>query len=43
MTTATTFGRASAADVSIDLIRAWAYGERRIALCSMPGRRTSSQ
>ena len=42
MTTAATFGCASAADVSIELILAWAYGERRIAPWTMPGRRTSS-
>ena len=40
--TALTFGWASAADVSIDTIRAWAYWLRRIAPCSMPGRLTSS-
>ena len=36
--TALTFGCASAADVSIETIRAWAYGLRRTAPCSMPGR-----
>ena len=43
MMTAATFGLESAAEVSIDLIRACACGERRIALYSIPGRRTSSQ
>jgi hypothetical protein len=40
--TAFTFGWASAADVSMATMRAWAYGLRRIAPCSMPGSRTSS-
>ena len=35
--TALTFGWASAADVSIDTMRAWAYGLARTAPCSMPG------
>ena len=39
---ATTPGRASAAEVSIELIRAWATGLRRIDMCSMPGRLMSS-
>ena len=37
MITALTFGWASAADVSIETMRAWAYGLARIAPCSMPG------
>ena len=40
--TALTFGWASAADVSIETIRAWANGLRRMAPCSMPGSCTSS-
>src|SRR4051812_23302916 len=40
--TAWTFGRASAAEVSMETIRAWASGLRRIAPCSVPGRRMSS-
>ena len=35
--TALTFGWASAAEVSIDLISAWATGLRRMAPYSMPG------
>ena len=42
MTTAATFGWASAFDVSIEMMRAWAYGLRRSAPWTMPGRRTSS-
>src|SRR6478672_7482032 len=41
--TAATFGCASARDVSIDRIFACAYGLRRIAACTMPGRRMSSR
>ena len=41
--TALTFGWASAADVSIDTIRAWAYGLARMAPWSMPGSVTSSR
>ena len=41
--TAATFGCASAADVSIELIFACANGERRIAACTIPGRRMSSR
>ena len=37
--TARTFGWASAADVSIETMRAWAYGLPRIAPWSMPGHR----
>ena len=37
-----TFGCASAADVSIETMRAWASGLRRIAPCSIPGSLTSS-
>ena len=40
--TACTPGSAAAAVVSMDRIRAWAYGLRRIAECSMPGMVTSS-
>ncbi|CAB4850595.1 unannotated protein [freshwater metagenome] len=40
--TACTPGSASAAEVSIETMRAWAYGLRRMALWSMPGRLTSS-
>ena len=43
MTTAATFGCASARDVSIETMRACAYGLRRIAPCTMPGRRMSSR
>ncbi len=42
VTTATTPGSAAASDVSIETIRACATGLRRIAMCSMPGRTTSS-
>jgi hypothetical protein len=42
VTTATTPGRASAAEVSIELMRAWATGLRRIDMWSMPGRLMSS-
>jgi hypothetical protein len=41
--TACTFGSASAADASIDAIRACASGLRRMAPWSIPGRRTSSR
>jgi hypothetical protein len=41
--TAATFGCASAFEVSIDTMRACAYGLRRIAPCTMPGSRTSSR
>ncbi len=40
--TALTFGCASAADVSIETMRACAYGLRRMAPCSIPGSWTSS-
>ena len=43
MITALTFGWASAADVSIDTMRAWAYGLARIAPWSIPGIVTSSR
>ncbi len=42
VTTATTPSSASAWLVSMLVIRAWASGLRRIAMCSMPGSRTSS-
>src|SRR2546430_640239 len=42
VTTAITPGRAPAFDVSIDRIRAWANGLRRMAMCSIPGNFTSS-
>ncbi len=35
-------GIAQAFDASIDLIRAWARGLRRISMCSIPGRTMSS-
>ena len=41
--TALTFGWASAAEVSIETIRAWAYGLARTAPCSIPGIVTSSR
>ena len=41
--TALTLGWASAADVSIDTMRAWAWGLRRMAPWSMPGRAMSSR
>jgi hypothetical protein len=40
--TAFTPGSASAAEVSMDTMRACANGLRRTAPCSMPGRLTSS-
>jgi hypothetical protein len=43
VTIATTPGSAVAALESIETIRAWATGERRIAMCSMPGSTTSSR
>jgi hypothetical protein len=42
VTTATTPGSASAAEVSIELIRAWATGLRRTDMCSIPGSAMSS-
>ena len=41
--TARTFGWASAADVSIDTMRAWANGLRRIAPNNIPGSWRSSR
>jgi hypothetical protein len=41
--TALTFGCASAALVSTERIRAWAYGLRRTAPCSIPGSAMSSR
>ncbi len=43
MTTAATFGCASARDVSIERILACAYGLRRIAPCTIPGSLMSSR
>ena len=43
VTTATTPSIASAAEASIERIRAWATGERTIAMWSMPGRTMSSR
>jgi hypothetical protein len=40
--TAWTFGCCSAAEVSIETIRAWATGERSTAPCSIRGSWTSS-
>ena len=40
--TASTPGRARAASVSIERMRAWASGERTIAANSIPGRTMSS-
>ncbi len=42
VTTATTPGAAAARVVSTELIFAWAYGLRRIAMCSIRGRTMSS-
>ena len=41
--TALTLGCASAAEVSIEVMRACATGLRRIAACSMPGMERSSR
>ena len=42
VSTATTPGRASAAAVSMETMRAWACGERRMHRCTWPGMMTSS-
>jgi hypothetical protein len=42
VSTRRTPGIAHAFDVSIDRIRAWAIGLRRISMCSMPGSTMSS-
>jgi hypothetical protein len=43
VTTAATLGCASALEVSIETMRAWAYGLRRIAPWTIPGSRMSSR